>query len=343
MLPMERLASVGVKTKKIEVGMDASAIYNCFDSDVFVFARPSDRQSIEMMRILRDEGKRIVVDYDDNLWEVSPFSDHYGDFGTEEVKVQVSDGSWMDVWMDGKNIKIEDNKRTLAMVEEAVAMADMVTVTQPGLAEAFAKFNKNVVSLPNCVDLNVWKKLKLQRRDDVRLYWSGGSSHYQDWLILQDVLPVIFDRYKNVKLVIMGTVFEGTIKHLDKARIERHGWVHTQAYPYKTAIIDADISLIPLEENQFNKGKSNIKWVEQASLSIPSVCSDVTPYADWNNGVNGVYVANTTQDWVDGISTLVEDSIVRARLGGEARTTVEMHNDIDRMKFEWIKAYRSLL
>jgi glycosyltransferase involved in cell wall biosynthesis len=340
---MGRLADLGIKTKKIAVGMDASSIYDCFDSDVFVFARPHDKQTLQMMQTLKREGKKIVTDYDDNLWEVSPFSEHYADFGTEDVRVQVADGTWMDVWQDGRNFDITKNKETLLMAEEAVKMSDMVTVTQPKLAEAYAEHNPNVVCLPNCIDLELWRKLPMKRRDDVRLYWSGGSSHYQDWLILHDVLPIIFNRYKQVKLVIMGTVFKGTIKSLDKRRIECNSWVHTQAYPYKSAIMDADISIIPLEENKFNVGKSNIKWVEQSALEVPSVCSAITPYVDANNGVNGVFVKNTVDDWVDGISALVEDSILRAKLAAEARKTVEMHYSIDSQKFKWVQAYESLL
>lgn len=343
MLPMGRLIDLGISVKKIGVGMDASEIYKCFDSDVFVFPRPHDRQSLEMIKVLKDEGKKIVVDYDDHMFKVSPFSEHYADFGTEEVKVQSGDGSWTELWIDGRNIDLKKNRETLKTVKESLRIANMVTVTQPGLAEAYQPYNSNIVCLPNCVDLNIWKRLSFKRRDDIRLYWSGGASHYQDWLILQDVLPVIFDRYPQVKLVIMGTVFKGTIKKLDRRRIETHDWVHTQAYPYKTATLDVDISIIPLEDNKFNRGKSNIKWAEQAALEIPSVVSAVTPYVEWNNGINGAYVQNTVDDWVAGISALVEDSVLRAKLGAEARHTVELHNDIDRMKYKWIEAYESLL
>lgn len=342
MLPMGRLHDAGVKVKKISVGMDANAIFDTFDSDLFILPRPHDLQSLKTIETLKEEGKRVVVDYDDSMFTISPLSIHYADFGTEEVKIQANDGTWLELWKDGKNIDIVRNKETLEIMKKCIGMADAVTVTQPVLAEAFKPYNDTIYCLPNCVDLKVWKKLPLRRRDDIRLYWSGGASHYQDWLILQDVLPTIFDKYKNAKLVIMGTVFHGTIKGLDKSRIEVHPWVHTQAYPYKTATIDADISLIPLEDNEFNRGKSNIKWVEQAALEVPSVCSAVTPYVEHNNGVNGVFVRNETQDWIDGISCMIEDSILRAKLGAEARKTVEQKFDIDREKSQWLDAYEAI-
>ena len=343
MLPMGRLQDAGTKVKKITAGMDASAIYDSFDSDIFVIPRPYDEQAYKTIQTLKEEGKRIVIDYDDSMFSISPLSVHYADFGTEEVKVQANDGTWLDLWIDGRNIDIKRNRIVQDQIKRCLELADAVTVTQPALAEVYKPYNDKVICLPNCVDLKIWQKLPLQRRDDVRLYWSGGASHYQDWLILQDVLPTIFDKYKQVKLVIMGTVFHGTIKGLDKSRIEIHPWAHTQAYPYKSAILDADISLIPLEDNEFNRCKSNIKWLEQAALEVPSVCSAVTPYVEHNNGVNGVFVRNETQDWIDGISCMVEDSILRAKLGAEARKTVERSFDIDREKTQWLDAYESLL
>ena len=338
---MGRLEKAGHQVSCIKAGMNADEIYNKFDSDIIVMPRPCEMQSLKTIKVLKDAGKKVVLDYDDNMFKVSPLSIHYKEFGTEEVRAQIND-SWMDIWKNGKNIDTEKNKETLEIVKACVAAADMVTVTQPALADAYKPYNANVHCLPNCVDLDVWQKLPLKRRDDIRLYWSGGASHYEDWLILQDVLPVIFNKYPQAKLVIMGTVFHGTIKGLDKSRIEIHPWAHTQAYPYKTAIIDADISLIPLQLTDFNVCKSNIKWVEQAALEIPSVTSAVTPYIEHSNGINGVFVENTDEAWIDGISMLIDDSIMRAKVGAEARATVEKHFSIDKQYIQWSDAYESL-
>ena len=80
----------------------------------------------------------------------------------------------------------------------------MVTVTTPKLAEAYKPYNDNVVVLPNCIDLDLWKPMDLKPSDEIRLFWAGGSSHYEDWMMMTEVLPVIMDKYPQVKLVFMG-------------------------------------------------------------------------------------------------------------------------------------------
>lgn len=342
-LPHEELLKHGHTVKHIEKGDTAEHIEDCLDCDVFVCARPNEKNLVGFLQKIKDVGAKLVVDFDDDLFNVSPLSFHYKDWGTENIVIEVQ-GEKKVLWEDGKNIDLMQNKLRLECIKRACDIADVVSVTQPVLARTYSQFG-NTVCLPNCVDLSLWKNLPIKRdKDQVRLYWSGGASHYEDWAAISDAVRIVMDKYPQSVLVLMGMKFDGTLKGVDSSRIEYHNWVHTQAYPYKSAILDADISIIPLNDTDFNRSKSSIKLVEQGALGVPSVVTNIPPYSDFYNGRNGVFIDNNSTDgWVEGISYLIDNPIDRWNIGGEALATVKANFDIKREYVQWEKAYQELI
>ena len=312
-------------------------------ADLFVARGVAEVNMLESLKKIQKDGKKIVLDYDDNLLKVSPLSQHYREHGTENVKIMMPDGKEKVIWEDGVNIDLKRNKESLEVFKEALFMADAVTVTTDILADAYKEYTRNIIVMPNCIDTKIWQPLDLKESDEIRLYWSGGASHYEDWYILKDVLPDIIKDYPQVKLVLMGVKFDGTLKGIPEDRIEYHPWIPTSAYPYKTMILNPTISLIPLVDNDFNKCKSAIKWVEMGSLGVPSVTSYVSPYKEVATEENGVFVENSYGAWNKGIRMLLDDKILRAKIGGEAQRTVYDKFDINKEYSRWEKAYERLV
>ena len=344
--PLTVMKKNGADVNFIEKGDKAFDIsHRIATTDLFVIPRPSENEILDFFPTARAYGKKIIVEHDDNLLEVSPLSQHYHEWGTEELTLEVG-GKKVELWKDGHTLDITANRKRVDNVKRAIEEADALSVTTPELAQAYADFNDNIFCLPNCVDLNVWQKLPLKRKnkDEVRLFWAGGASHYEDWAQIQDMLPVLFDKYDNLKLVLMGTKFDGTIKNLPKDRVEFHPWVDTMAYPYKVPILDADIGLIPLHDTPFNRGKSAIKWIEQGALSVPCVTSALTPYIQMDEGGNGIFIENNAPDgWIEGLSMLIEDPMLRWKMGGEANDTVKRHFDINKEWKQWQEAYQKVI
>lgn len=312
------------------------------DADVIVLPRLSDTKFFDQMKELNPRAK-IVLEYDDNLFSVSPFSPHYEDHGTEEVIMEFADGKKLEVWIDGKNINIAKNKTALDGIKRVMGMADMVTVTTDILAEVYKPYSKIVKALPNCIDGKLWNRLPLMQRNDIRMGWFGGHSHYEDWTLLTPVLSDVMRKYPNIKLVIMGSKFAGTMKDIPEDRIEFHQWITTDAYPYKSAILDLDFAIIPLRDNKFNRCKSNIKWVEMGALKVPSVTSLVSPYKEHATEENGVWIeGNSAESWKVGISLITENAILRRSLGENAYNTVMSKFEINGQAHLWGDAYKGL-
>lgn len=319
-------------------------------ADVFLLQRiigKSFMKKIQEIILANGKSNRLIIDHDDNVFRVSPLSNHYSDYGTEEIKIQ-SGGKVIFEWKDGVNIDLKKNRKCLDEIKWSLENCDMLTVTTDILADAFRPYCENIRVLPNCVDMNVWKRLPLLRKnpDEIRIYWSGGHSHWEDLFMVKDVLIEVARKHKNVKIVISGWKPIGMEEDYPKDQFEFRSWSDTTAYPYTTSIADPDIAIIPLVDNEFNRCKSPIKWIEMAALEVPAVVSMVSPYQELIDlkEDNGLFIENNDRNaWVKGIEMLVNDAELRKKIGKNAYDTVKENFDINTQYPAWVNAYGEVL
>jgi len=61
-----------------------------------------------------------------------------------------------------------------------------------------------------------------------------------------------------------------------------------------------DIGLAPLRDNHFNRGKSNLRWLEYSALKIPTIASDVEPFKE----MQFIFKATSENDWRENMRSL---------------------------------------
>lgn len=343
--PEHRFARVS--EAQIKLGLendDAKSLEKLMDADIVVLPRLWGIKPLRDLRELNPRAK-IVLEYDDNLFDISPMSPHYADHGVEEIDITLP-GEKMPrpLWKNLMNIDIPKNIERRNETMQAMREADLVTVTTPILAGLMSEYNKNVAVLPNCIDRTRWERLPLRPHLGFRMGWFGGSSHYEDWLLLAETLPQIMRDNPHVKLVLMGVKFDGTLHGIPKERIEFHKWIETPAYPLMAAKLDLDLALIPLQDTPFNRCKSAIKFLEMSSLAVPSVISYVSPYKELATEHNASWIVdNSPASWYKGISEMIHDPLLRSKTALEAELMVRRDHDIARNAHLWIKAYENLL
>lgn len=83
-----------------------------------------------------------------------------------------------------------------------------------------------------------------------------------------------------------------------------------------------DISVGPLADNDFNKCKSNIKWLESSMAGAAFIGSNVYPYEmSIKHGKTG-FIAKTKNQWVKYISWLIDDDGRRNEMAKAAKEEV---------------------
>ena len=310
------------------------------ECDVAVIPRPVSEEASSMISALKSLSppKKVIVDFDDNIFDINPLSPHYRDFGTSEVVVDT-----VKVWSDGKdsfdigrNInKIETSKKIL----EAV---DAVTVTTEELANVYREFNENVYVLPNSLDFSTWKPVRIVKDGTVRVTWHGGCSHYDDLLEIKPVFESVAKNHKALSLEICGHEFKGIFKNIHPRQYNFHGWVPTEVHPYYQALLNADVAVIPLKDDLFNRCKSSIKWVEYSALQIPCVARNIPPYSEViEHGETG-FLYNNNEECEMYLEKLINDPAIRTRIGKQAyHYVVENFNAKDNSEV-WANAIKEI-
>jgi glycosyltransferase involved in cell wall biosynthesis len=83
-----------------------------------------------------------------------------------------------------------------------------------------------------------------------------------------------------------------------------------------------DVGIKPMPDDEWARGKCPMKELQYLALGIPAVCSAVGGTREAvRHGDNG-YLVSTEDEWMEALLRLVDDPVLRARLGEAGRRTV---------------------
>ena len=112
---------------------------------------------------------------------------------------------------------------------------------------------------------------------------------------------------------------------------------------FKTlASLKLDICLAPLEDEDFNNCKSDIKWLDYSVTGGACIVSD-SPYQELKNKNLALVVKNNTDAWYDAIVTLIEDESLRKKLASDARQHVLSERTLEVLLPKFIETWNGLL
>lgn len=234
----------------------------------------SDVKLFEKIGKLRDRFKlRILYDTDDLLfYEDIPDYNH--------MKQKLSD-------------YIDQFPNLIKTIE----LCDEITVTTHTLKEnLLRKTNqKKITVIPNYPPAYLWGHLsdeKILRRNfrkhqkKPRILFAGSSTHFENRRYIKEVV----DDFTPVRDAVLSSiseftwVFVGAYPHIltpliEKGLVEFHRWVPLSDYPKFLANLEANMAIAPLWDNEFNRAKSDLKFLEASALGLPIACQDMCTYA----------------------------------------------------------------
>jgi len=205
-------------------------------------------------------------------------------------------------------------KDVLRTMREALKLVDRFVVSTPELAEALDGLHGDIRVVENHLPLPWWQDVRSGRREGgkPRVGWGGGAGHRGDLELIADVVRALADE---VDWVFFGMCPESLRPYVR----EYHPPVAIADYPAKLASLDLDLALAPLEDNLFNRCKSNLRLLEYGACGFPVVCSDIAPY---QGNLPVTRVKPRFRDWVDAIQMHVRDRAAAAKAGDALRAAV---------------------
>lgn len=334
--------------------------------DVVVWSLVASQVWLKYMHKIQEAGIPFVMDFDDDLWSVSPFSNSFGQYGTfvpgEFVVNTASEGleykagDKVKMWdpatpysENGKLVKFdpEGNQKRLAALAEYVKRADAITTTTEVAAERFREWNDNVHVLPNCLEGRTWQYGKMERADGMyRIGWYGGASHKPD--LIQTgagfALGEFAKRHPDVRVVVAGVLLPEIRHYVPLEQIEFHEWVCADAHPFQVRCFGLDHGLVPIADMKFNLCKSAIKWTEMSACGIPVSASNHTPYSDAiEDGVDGWLIDDGWEGWLQHMEDVYSDPESRLRVGQQGRLRFMKDYEIHDQSSRWMEAYSEVV
>lgn len=295
-------------TNDIDVLMDVA--------DISIWQMVHTAASYSLFRAYRDKVKNkktMVTEIDDYIFGVNPESMAY--------------------------VSYHPNSDLETYAGWQIRNSHHVIVSTEYLKQQYLRLNPNITVIPNSIDFDIWDKLSNKKqRGRIRIGWAGGGAHVQDLKVISKVIPIILKKYDKVDFVFMGAMPD-YIK--TSARITHlNDWYGIDDYPHELAKLGIDIGLAPLRDNQFNRAKSNLRWLEYSALKIPTVASPVEPFND--KYYVGCY-ALEVEDWVDRLSELIDDRGERERLGKNAYDVVKTNFNVEVIAIDYLKVLKKLV
>lgn len=305
------------------------------DADIIVFHRPDSEDKLKMAKLLKKEGKKIVFDNDDTVKDDGGFK--FNEFLNKE--------------------RYERGMKTLNQnIDEFIKIADLVTCSTPFLAEEYKKLNENVICLPNCIDTMYFPEPIKNDGEKIRIGITGSVAITSDMEILKPIVEhynndprvelVLFSMPPDKENKITKMLYEEEYDFWGKANVEWQPFVPAEEYYDTLNELKLDMIIVPRADNYFNRCKSNLKFLENSMLEIPTIAQAFndgdSPYQQNPEDKKYLLLANTHEEWIEQIEKLINDKELRKYLGKKAREYVENNYSIEKNAFKWKEAYKTI-
>lgn len=237
--------------------------------DVAVFQRNTEREQLNLMIAAKKMGKRVIVEGDDDYINIPE-----------------------------KNSGYQYYKPRQPIIEEMMRVADGLTVTTESLKNVYLQYNKNIQVVQNTFDVELYEVTPpiqflyicdnkrqqisieqfVERRAGKKfICWAGSPTHQEDMELVLSSLEEILKR-DDVILGMCAYVHGHMMAYYPSDKLYCFGVVPSIGWYSMLKFLQPDVWLGPVVENEFNRSKSNIKYLEAALMGSMFVGSDFDTY-----------------------------------------------------------------
>lgn len=298
------------------------SILSCADFSVWQIVQSKD--ALAFLRCAREvRGKKIITEIDDWLFDLPSYN--------------LASNPYM------------PNSESEWIAYKQLEMSDAVIVSTGYLKERLSELfpGKKIYIIPNSIDFEIWDEIDAwesipkKKEGFLRIGYTGCGNHSGDLEIVKKPLLLLLETFPNLE-VVLPQAFESwkDVKH--PRVIFANRWVPLPQYPGMVKGWDLDIGIAPLRDNDLNRAKSNLRWLEYSALKIPSVMSKVRPFEECIEKGQTGFLANSEKDWYFRLKELIESPELRTRIGNKAYNEVKRSFNMDKVAKHYIKTLKEI-
>ena len=222
------------------------------------------------------------------------------------------------IWMQN----VSDANKRFSFLKDAtktskiIALSDMIFAGNQYLSDYAKPFNNNIRIVPTTIDTVEYERMVLPKEEKICIGWSGSITTIQHFKFAVPALIKIKKKYgERIKIKVIG---DANYKN-DELDVVSMNWNKQDELKELSSF---DIGIMPLPDDEWAKGKCGLKGLQYMALAIPTIMSPVGVNSEIiQSGVNG-FLATTDDDFVNAISKLVDDEILRKQVCAAGRKTV---------------------
>lgn len=267
-------------------------------ADVVVGVRVAKPGPTSVWRRMALMGKRLIMDFDDDYFNINPDNAHAYGFWTEPETRQ----------------SLIDNMQ----------LAQTVTCVSGGLAAELRQYHPDVRVVPNGLHAQYLSAPRDYSPPRLTIGWAGTASTITEWEVpgfvraLGRILDYCPAGGQPPRLQLVGATLETAARYgLSHPRIDAVEWVDPTER-YLDAVRRFDIWVAPYRDNPYNRAKFPTKALEANALGIPLIASNIEPYRarPWV-----AHLVRDHHDWGRWLKTLVDSAAARELAGIHGRAS----------------------
>lgn len=211
-----------------------------------------------------------------------------------------------------------ENPEIRESAQQIMSMCDEITVTCKFMRDYYKEKtgNQNITIIPNFMpkfwlgnhydltkNMNNLEKYKKKPR----ILYAGSGAHFDvdnrvkqkdDFEHVNEIIRKTINKYQ---WVFLGAFPIPLLDLVKSGKVEFHQW--KRLYEYGQGISDLNVNMLvaPLQNNIFNKSKSDLKYIEACAFGLPIACQDICTYE------NAPIKFNTGEEMVDRIDETLKD------------------------------------
>lgn len=261
--------------------------------DVLMMQRPYTDQHMQIAEMAQSMCVPLWIDYDDDLFSVPRSNPSHGLYSKPQ------------------------HQRNVARM---LAMADGVSVSTQHLKRKFEKLNKNIWVIPNALNDYLLNARPVIEPKKMVINWRGSPTHQKDVGIYAHVIVQLAQKHPQWKWNFIGHSFWGLLEAMPKESLVECPAMDPIMYWHMIGQLQPGFQIVPLEDNIFNRSKSNIAWLEAAY----SGCGTLAPaWEEWMEP--GALHYQSVREFGEQLDLVLSQKIDLKKLGEEAWNAVESH------------------
>jgi hypothetical protein len=279
-------------------------------ADALFMQRPFNEQHVMLARMCDINRVPLWIDYDDDLTCVPESNPTHAVYSKQE---------------------------TLKNIATIVGYADKVSVSTSAIKKKLDPIRERngkdlCVVIPNAMDDRVARvREKVDPNKRKLILWRGSATHDKDMWLYTDKIQKLVKEYPEWTWMFLGGAFWMTMEKIKAPNVVQAKAVDPAEYFYQfLKECQGAVQIVPLHDNEFNRGKSNISWMEAAFSGSVAIAPN---WEEW--GMPGAINYDSTEGFYDAIKAILNGSIDPSSMAEKSWNYIQknlMLSDVNEMR-----------